>query len=192
VTAGAAADANVMVRAADALAGPLGRLSRPAISVTLTGDSALWANFNSANRSAMLRSEMLSWPVTMIILVIAFGSLVANAERIGAELDATVVNMRYVKPIDEDLIARVAAQNPHIVTLEENVVAGGAGSAVGEVLAALGAGGALLHIGIPDRPIQHGTRDDCLADAGLDLGALRARIDAWWRPMRPQMADAAR
>jgi RND superfamily putative drug exporter len=77
VTAGAAADANVMVRAADALAGPLGRLSRPAISVTLTGDSALWANFNSANRSAMLRSEMLSWPVTMIILVIAFGSLVA-------------------------------------------------------------------------------------------------------------------
>ena len=77
VTAGAAADANAMVRAADALAGPLGGLSRPGISVTLTGDSALWANFNSANRSAMLRSEMLSWPVTMIILVIAFGSLVA-------------------------------------------------------------------------------------------------------------------
>ena len=125
------------------------------------------------------------------LALLAFGSLVANAERIGAELDATVVNMRYVKPMDEDLIARVAAKNPHIVTLEENVVAGGAGSAVGEVLAALGAGGALLHIGIPDRPIPHGTRDDCLADAGLDLEALRARIDAWWRPMRPQMADAA-
>ncbi len=77
VTAGAAADANAMVRAADALAGPLGRLSQPGVSVTLTGDSALWANFNSANRSAMLRSEMLSWPVTMVILVIAFGSLVA-------------------------------------------------------------------------------------------------------------------
>jgi len=125
------------------------------------------------------------------LALLAFGSLVANAERIGAELDATVVNMRFVKPMDEDLIARVAAKNPHIVTLEENVVAGGAGSAVGEVLAALGAGGALLHIGIPDRPIPHGTRDDCLADAGLDLEALRARIDAWWRPMRPQMADAA-
>ncbi len=77
VTAGAAADANDMVRAADALAKPLGRLSRPGITVILTGDSALWANFNSANRSAMLRSEMLSWPVTMVILVIAFGSLVA-------------------------------------------------------------------------------------------------------------------
>ena len=125
------------------------------------------------------------------LALLAFGSLVAKAERIGAELDATVVNMRYVKPMDEDLIARVAAKSPHIVTLEENVVAGGAGSAVGEVLAALGAGGALLHIGIPDRPIPHGTRDDCLADAGLNLEALRARIDAWWRPMRPQMADAA-
>ena len=126
------------------------------------------------------------------LALLAFGSLVASAERIGAELDATVVNMRYVKPLDEELIARVAARNTHIITLEENVVAGGAGSAVGEVLAALGADGALLHIGIPDRPIQHGTRDDCLADAGLDLEALRARIGAWWRPMRPQMADAAR
>jgi 1-deoxy-D-xylulose-5-phosphate synthase len=120
------------------------------------------------------------------LALLAFGSLVANAERIGAELDATVVNMRYVKPLDEELIARIAAKNPHIVTLEENVVAGGAGSAVGEVIAALGAGGALLHIGIPDRPIPHGTRDDCLADAGLDLGALRARIGAWWRSLRPQ------
>jgi RND superfamily putative drug exporter len=77
VTAGAAADANAMVRAADSLAGPIGALSRPGISATLTGDSALWANFNSVNRSAMLRSEMLSWPVTLIILSIAFGSLVA-------------------------------------------------------------------------------------------------------------------
>jgi 1-deoxy-D-xylulose-5-phosphate synthase len=126
------------------------------------------------------------------LALLAFGSLVANAERIGAELDATVVDMRYVKPLDEALIARIAAECPHIVTLEENVVAGGAGSAVGEVLAALGCGAALLHIGIPDRPIQHGTRDDCLADAGLDLDALRVRIDAWWRPARPQMADVAR
>jgi 1-deoxy-D-xylulose-5-phosphate synthase len=68
-----------------------------------------------------------------------------------------------------------SARNPHIITLEENVIAGGA----------------LLHIGIPDRPIQHGSRDDCLADAGLDLETLRARIGAWWRPMQPQMADAA-
>jgi RND superfamily putative drug exporter len=78
VTAGAKSDPNAMVQAADALNGPLSRLARPNVSVTLTGDSALWANFNNANRSAMLRSEMLSWPVTIAILVVVFGSLVAS------------------------------------------------------------------------------------------------------------------
>jgi RND superfamily putative drug exporter len=77
ITAGANADPNDMVRAADALAGPLHHLSQAGISVNLTGDSALWSDFNSVNRSAMLRSEMLSWPVTLVILVLAFGSLVA-------------------------------------------------------------------------------------------------------------------
>ncbi len=77
LTAGAAGDPNAMVRAAGALAKPLAALGRPGISVALTGDSALWANFNSANHSAMMRSELLSWPVTLVIVVIAFGSLVA-------------------------------------------------------------------------------------------------------------------
>ncbi len=77
ITAGSAADSNKMVQAADAVAAPLAKLATSSISVTLTGDSALWADFNTANRSAMLRSELLSWPVTIIILVIAFGSLVA-------------------------------------------------------------------------------------------------------------------
>jgi RND superfamily putative drug exporter len=77
ITAGAAADSNKMVQAADAVQPKLAALSTPGVSVTLTGDSALWADFNTANRSAMLKSEMLSWPVTIIILVIAFGSLVA-------------------------------------------------------------------------------------------------------------------
>ena len=77
VTAGAAADSNKMVQAADSVEPKLAALSSSGVTVTLTGDSALWADFNTANRSAMLRSEMLSWPVTIIILVIAFGSLVA-------------------------------------------------------------------------------------------------------------------
>ncbi len=77
VTAGAAANSNKMVQAADSAEPKLAALSSSGVTVTLTGDSALWANFNTANRSAMLRSEMLSWPVTIIILVIAFGSLVA-------------------------------------------------------------------------------------------------------------------
>jgi RND superfamily putative drug exporter len=77
ITAGSAADSNEMVQAADAVEPKLAALSSSGVTVTLTGDSALWADFNTANRSAMLRSEMLSWPVTIIILVIAFGSLVA-------------------------------------------------------------------------------------------------------------------
>ena len=77
ITAGSAGDSNKMVQAADALQPKLTALSSSGVTVTLTGGSALWADFNTANRSAMLRSEMLSWPVTIIILVIAFGSLVA-------------------------------------------------------------------------------------------------------------------
>jgi uncharacterized membrane protein YdfJ with MMPL/SSD domain len=77
VTGGAAAGTNQMVAAAEALAGPLASLGTAQVTVTLTGDSALWADFNTANHSAMMRSEMLSWPVTLAILVIAFGSLVA-------------------------------------------------------------------------------------------------------------------
>ena len=77
VVAGAAVGTNQMVTAATNLAGPLARLGTGQVSVTLTGDSALWADFNSVNHSALIRSEVLSWPVTLAILVIAFGSLVA-------------------------------------------------------------------------------------------------------------------
>ena len=77
ITAGAAVGSNAMVTAAEHLAGPIGRAGKGTVSATLTGDSALWANFNSVNHSAMMRSEMLSWPVTIAILAVAFGSLVA-------------------------------------------------------------------------------------------------------------------
>ena len=75
--AGAKGDPNTMVRAADDLKGPLAALSGDGITVSATGSSMLWSDFNEANHSAMMHSEMLSWPVTMVILVIAFGSLVA-------------------------------------------------------------------------------------------------------------------
>ncbi len=77
IQAGAKANANEMVRAADDLVKPITSLSTKTVSVELTGSSALWANFNKVNHSAMIKSEVLSWPVTMIVLVIAFGSLVA-------------------------------------------------------------------------------------------------------------------
>ncbi|HTZ42293.1 MAG TPA: MMPL family transporter [Jatrophihabitans sp.] len=77
IQAGAAANPNEMVRAADDLVGPITKLGSGGISVNLTGSSALWSNFNKVNHSAMIKSEVLSWPVTMAVLVLAFGSLVA-------------------------------------------------------------------------------------------------------------------
>lgn len=77
VQGGAAGDANAMVRAADHLSGPLSALGTSSVSVNLTGDSALWSDFNKVNHAAMIKSEVLSWPVTMVVLVVAFGSLVA-------------------------------------------------------------------------------------------------------------------
>ena len=77
VQAGAAVDANEMVRAAGDLSGPLRKLSTRSVTVQVTGSSALWANFNKVNHAAMIKSEVLSWPVTLVVLVLAFGSLVA-------------------------------------------------------------------------------------------------------------------
>jgi RND superfamily putative drug exporter len=77
VQAGAARDSNAMVRAADHLKGPLGALGDGDVEVHLTGAAGMWSDFNTANKEAMLRSEVISWPVTLVILVIAFGSLVA-------------------------------------------------------------------------------------------------------------------
>jgi RND superfamily putative drug exporter len=77
IRAGAAADPNAMVYAADRLKPKLADAGRPGVTVNLTGASAMWSDFNEANREAMLKSELISWPVTMAILVLAFGSLVA-------------------------------------------------------------------------------------------------------------------
>jgi 1-deoxy-D-xylulose-5-phosphate synthase len=145
-----------------------------------------------------LQAEMRALPVGRGVVLregrsglalLAFGSMVASAQAIGERLDATVVNMRFVKPLDTELIDRIAAKNQHIITLEENSIAGGAGSAVGEVLASLGHRSALLHIGIPDRAIFHGTREDCLAEAELDLASLQAQVDAWWQPRLRRTAE---
>ncbi len=115
------------------------------------------------------------------LLLLAFGSLVDSAERIGERLDATVVNMRFVKPLDRDTILRLVERHRAVMTLEENAVSGGAGSAVNELLAAAGVTGiAVQNVGIPDRFIEHGSRDDCLRSAGLDFASLASTIERWW------------
>jgi 1-deoxy-D-xylulose-5-phosphate synthase len=114
------------------------------------------------------------------LAILAFGALVTPAQQIAEALDATFVNMRFVKPLDEDLVVALGRRHRAIVTVEENVVHGGAGSAVGELLASEGLLIPQLMIGIPDRFIEHGSREGCLAAAGLDAAALRAGIEGWW------------
>jgi 1-deoxy-D-xylulose-5-phosphate synthase len=114
------------------------------------------------------------------LAILAFGALVDSSHKIAEHLDATLVNMRFIKPLDEDVVLSMAAKHRAIVTVEENVVAGGAGSAVGELLAAEGALIPLLHIGTPDLFIEHGSREDCLVAAGLDLPSLSGAIERWW------------
>jgi 1-deoxy-D-xylulose-5-phosphate synthase len=115
------------------------------------------------------------------LALLAFGTMVAPAAAVAESLDATLVNMRYVKPLDEELVASVAAQHGAIVTLEENVVAGGAGSAVLEFLQRTGHRVPVLQLGVPDSFIEHGSRDDNLQAAGLDGPSIRTAIDRFWR-----------
>jgi 1-deoxy-D-xylulose-5-phosphate synthase len=115
------------------------------------------------------------------LAIIAVGAMVPLCERIADKLDATLVNLRFVKPLDEELIARIAATHAALVTVEENVVAGGAGSAIDELLAAGGQTVPTLNLGVPDRFIEHGSREDCLASAGLDVASIEAAIIRWWR-----------
>jgi len=115
------------------------------------------------------------------LALLAFGTMVQPAAAIADALDATLVNMRFVKPLDEVLVAAIAAEHRAIVTLEENVVAGGAGSAVLEHLQRIGASVPVLQIGVPDGFVEHGSREDNLAAAGLDALSIRASIDRFWR-----------
>jgi 1-deoxy-D-xylulose-5-phosphate synthase len=112
------------------------------------------------------------------VALLAFGSLLGQALEVGEALDATVANMRFVKPLDSDLVDRLATGHDLLVTLEENVVAGGAGSAVAEHLHQAGSTCRLLQIGIPDRFFSHGSPAEVAADAGLDAASIRAAIDA--------------
>jgi 1-deoxy-D-xylulose-5-phosphate synthase len=114
------------------------------------------------------------------LLILAFGALVRSAELIGERLDATVVNMRFVKPLDEELVMRFAQTHTALITIEENAVAGGAGSAVAELLANCAAALPMLTLGIPDRFIEHGSREDCLVAAELDLASLEAAVSRFW------------
>jgi len=116
------------------------------------------------------------------IAILAFGSMLHPALAAAEELDATVANMRFVKPLDADLIRKLAREHDALVTVEENVVAGGAGSGVSELLAADGITVPMLHLGLPDRFVDHGDPAQLLAQVGLDAKGIAASITAHFGP----------
>ncbi len=118
------------------------------------------------------------------IALLAFGSTVPAAEQVGRELGLSVVNMRFIKPLDRELVLTMAAQHEGLVTIEDNVVAGGAGSGVGELLNAEGVLRPILHLGLPDSYQHHASREDLLAEAGIDAAGIRAAVLKRW----PQLA----
>ena len=112
------------------------------------------------------------------VAILAFGSMLAPALAAAEQLDATVINMRFVKPLDNELVLQMAREHGLLVTVEENTVQGGAGSAVAECLAQHGVVIPLLQLGLPDRFIEQGEPAKMLADCGLDAEGIAASVRA--------------
>ena len=110
------------------------------------------------------------------IAILAFGTMVAPALAAGEKLNATVANMRFIKPLDIELVKQLAASHDALVTVEEGCIMGGAGAAVAEALAEAGIVKPLLHLGLPDRFIDHGDAAQLLAGCGLDGEGIAASI----------------
>jgi 1-deoxy-D-xylulose-5-phosphate synthase len=122
------------------------------------------------------------------VALLAFGAMVPVAEQVGADIDATVVNMRFVKPLDEALVLELARSHGAIVTLEDNAVAGGAGSGIIELLVREGADPSILVLGLPDAFLEHASRAELLAECGLDAAGVKAAILKRW-PKLPTLAS---
>ncbi len=123
------------------------------------------------------------------IAILSFGTLLKPAMTAAEKLNASVTNMRFIKPLDKQLIVELAQTHELIVTLEENCIAGGAGSAINELLAAEGIPVKLLNLGLPDQFVEHGRQDELLQLCGLDsegiIKSIQARID------QPEVTKAA-
>jgi 1-deoxy-D-xylulose-5-phosphate synthase len=116
------------------------------------------------------------------IAILAFGTLLYPALEAAERLDATVVNMRWAKPLDVELLLQVAARHEALVTVEEGAIMGGAGSAVAEALNAAGVTRPLLHLGLADEFIEHGDPARLLAMQGLDAAGIESSVRARFSP----------
>ena len=125
------------------------------------------------------------------LALLAFGALVPVAQQVGEDLNLTVVNMRFVKPLDRELILQLARTHQGLVTLEDNVVAGGAGSGVAELLSEAGIVLPILHLGLPDSFQHHASREQLLAEAGLDAAGISAAVRKRWPQLQALQQAAA-
>lgn len=133
---------------------------------------------------AVIQAELTTLPIGKAdvrrrgrgLALLAFGALVPVAQDVGEKLGATVVNMRFIKPLDAELVLELARSHVGLVTLEDNAVMGGAGSAVLELLQAHGATVPVLNLGLPDSYLEHMSREDMLASVGLDAAGVLASI----------------
>ncbi|MES2019492.1 MAG: 1-deoxy-D-xylulose-5-phosphate synthase [Pseudomonadota bacterium] len=121
------------------------------------------------------------------VAILAFGSMVAPSVVAGTELGATVANMRFIKPLDVDMVKQLAADHDYLVTVEEGCIMGGAGSAVAEALAAEGIVKPILMLGLPDKFIDHGDPAALLAGVGLDAKGIAASIRQRFGAAEPRL-----
>lgn len=125
------------------------------------------------------------------VALLVFGSLLETAMQAAEKLDATLANMRFIKPLDESLVLDLANRHSLIVTIEENSVAGGAGSAVNEYLNWEGHGVRVLNLGLPDNYQHHASHEEQLSEAGLDLEGLLKSVNRATREAALQIVDDA-
>ena len=125
------------------------------------------------------------------VAILAFGTLLQPALVAAEALDATVVNMRWAKPLDRELLLEVARSHELIVTVEEGAIAGGAGSAVLEALQAARLPLPVLQLGLPDRFIEHGDHGKLLSGLGLDAAGIERSVQAWLAPAEVAQGEAS-
>jgi 1-deoxy-D-xylulose-5-phosphate synthase len=125
------------------------------------------------------------------IALLGFGAVLPAAEAVAVELGLSCINMRFAKPLDRELLIELARTHDGFATVEDNAVMGGAGSAVAELLAAEGIELPVLHLGLPDAYLDHASREDLLAQAGLDAHGIRRALLSRWPELNPGAARAA-
>jgi 1-deoxy-D-xylulose-5-phosphate synthase len=119
------------------------------------------------------------------IAILAFGSTVEDAKFAAETLDATLINMRFIKPLDEMLINEIQSKHKLIVTVEDNVIKGGAGSGVNEYLALIKSTIFIMNLGLPDTYQAHGSREDLLHEAGIDKIGIKSQIEKYLKLKTP-------